>query len=81
MATLESLRLVLLDQQIIDTDDVPLGRVDDVRLVCDQDGRVFVDNLCTGQRGQDGVGAALMPIRRRRSWLGSAKARNRLASP
>lgn len=45
-----SLRLNLLDVQVVDSDSLPVGRVDDVELSVMSDGTVTVNALLTGQQ-------------------------------
>jgi sporulation protein YlmC with PRC-barrel domain len=40
----------LLDRQIVDSDGIPVGKVDDVEFTVDGEGRVRVEALLTGQR-------------------------------
>lgn len=45
-----SLRLTLLDAQVVDADDLPVGRVDDLEITQDAGGRPLVVALLVGQR-------------------------------
>jgi sporulation protein YlmC with PRC-barrel domain len=60
----------LLDRQIIDRDGLMAGKVDDIELEADADGRVFVRGLLAGP----GVLARRLGARRYGDWLRGAHA-------